>query len=147
MQSGLKRVLLGAVTGLIVSGGALAYMDYWVSSDHAEKMEQQERRIDIEKAHFISMRAINEKYDGEGKEIDVSNWTYDLQDMPSSKERTDFSNSVIEATKDNIITDSEYSALEEGFVNLSNINIMSDTRKAAAKYVLGADLNTTDANP
>lgn len=139
MKSDVKKsyfsILICCVLSAGVSVGYVAYRSHEAQEEHVKKMEEDKERI----------KSYRTK-DSQSYSFDVSNWTFDLKDMPASPERTDFSNSVVKATQDNVITDEEYLELESEYKALERINEIN-VLKADLGGLVAADVPDKETTP
>ena len=134
MKSKTKNTVIAITVGLMLAGGGIAYMDHKLEKNHAEAMGELIEKNKREVEHNKAIDDIRNKYSGNSKARSVSDWTYNLQYMPDTEKRTAFSESIIAATADNVITDDEYKALSVERKDLITTNRMIVVRKIASEY-------------
>lgn len=136
MNAQAKSTILGIATAITISVGAMTVYTQQSDKAHSEAMEEREQ---TNLRDFVS--DIDElAYKRVGYTDDVDDWTTALIDMPASAERSAFSQAVVDATHDNVITDDEYMRLEEGFVALEGVNKARKVHELVAKYVPESEL-------
>ena len=145
MKSKLKysalSVVLGGLIGASIGAGYIEHKSNESEKEHIEKMEVEESKL-----IYFEQRIgrINEDYFKREKQthpFHVANWTFSLQKMPASQSRTDFSDSVIKATQDNIITDEEYLELKSEYEALELTNDVNVLKADLGKLVDGSQTN------
>lgn len=150
MKSNLKYSVISVLIGTLIGGAAgVGYIDHKSDEskkEHIEKMKEDKARLTsmkkrldkIDEAYFESEKRTYPFY--------VGHWTYSLQKMPASQARTDFSNSVIKATQDNIVTDEEYLELRAEYEALERTNTIN-VLKADLSELVAADVSDKEPKP
>ena len=75
---------------------------------------------------------LNSDFERGNHNYKVAEWADRIEGLPKSKERDAFAAAIVEATRDDVITDAEYKTLSEQNRELSNININTVTKNNAA---------------
>lgn len=97
--------------------------DKYSESQKKERDEQIKKSVDaldLSKGEFERANYIH----------NVTSWTDQIESMPKSKERDSFAAAIVEATRDDDITDDEYNALKNEMADLVATN---DIRKISDK--------------
>lgn len=137
MKSNLKYSALTILIGSLIGAGAgFSYIEHEsnkLEKEHIENMKSKKARITSFKE---SVAQANKEYSERKKQTYptyVAVWTLSLQRMPASQARTDFSDAVVKATQDNIITDEEYLKLESDYEALEVTNEINELKEVLYK--------------
>ena len=150
MKPNLKHsvisILIGTLLGAIAGTGYIDHKSNESKKEHIEKMKEEKARL----IRYEEILAQTDEYllkrQKQTQPFHVANWTYSLQKMPASQARTDFSDSVVKATQDNIITNEEYLKLESEYSALELTNTIN-VLKVDLSELVAADVSDKEPTP
>lgn len=134
--------MLGIIVALsLVIGGTVGFtgMTYINGKKADQYSERDSLRLAVsnEEKASVTFDASNKEYRENNNLNDVVKWTELLEDMPKIKQRSEFADAILKATKDGVITDAEWQELSIKKHSLDTAVINITTRDNANNLLDG----------